>query len=233
MTTHPFVRYDLRTTDADAARRFYIAAVGLDFDESGPLAVWPLHEQARARGAPAHWLGGIAVPELDPTVRQLLELGSEPLGPVVRAPGTNFAALRDPVGAVMSVREGAPALEHSPVALHQLHTKDVDRAWTLYSELFGWAHTETLEMPELEGGLRLFAWEPGGATVGGMANTARWPGVHAHWLYYFSVADLDDAIAKVRANGGKPLSPVALSNGNRLVACDDPQGAAFGLFQRA
>lgn len=235
MTTHSFVRYDLRTTDPDAARQFYAAVLGLDFDAPGPLACWPLHEQARARGVPAHWLGNIGAPDLDATVRRLLELGSEPLGPpVLRAEdGSQFCVLRDPVGAVVAVREGAPAPTHSPIALHQLHTTDADRAWTLYSDLFGWSPTQTLDLTNLEGGLRLFAWEPGGATVGAMANTARWPGVHTHWLYYFSVADLDATLAKVAANAGKALEPVTLPNGDRLVACDDPQGAAFGIFQRA
>jgi predicted enzyme related to lactoylglutathione lyase len=57
--------------------------------------------------------------------------------------------------------------------------------------------------------------------------------VHVHWLFYFSVANLDDAIAKVRANGGNPQSAVVLPNGDRIARCEDPQGAAFGLLQRA
>ena len=90
MTISTFARYDLRTTDPDAARRFYAATIGLDFDAPRPnrepatLAVWPLHEQARARGAPAHWLGNIGVSELEGAVRRMLDLGSQPLGPTQR-----------------------------------------------------------------------------------------------------------------------------------------------------
>src|SRR6185295_17780185 len=65
MTIHTFARYDLRTTDPGAAR----------------LAVWQLHEQARARGAPAHWLGNVGVTDVDATLRRWLALGAEPLGP--------------------------------------------------------------------------------------------------------------------------------------------------------
>jgi predicted enzyme related to lactoylglutathione lyase len=235
MTTPRFVRYGLRTTDPDGARRFYATVLGLDFDAPGPLACWPLHEQARARGVPAHWLGNIGVVSLEETSRTLVELGSELLGPpALRAPdGTQFSVLREPSGAVLAIREGASTPEHSPIVLHQLHTKDADRAWTLYSDVFGWSRTETLEVPNLDGGLLLFAWEPGGPTVGAMANTARWPGVHTHWLYYFGVTDLDATLAKVRANAGKPLDPILLATGERIVACDDPQGAAFGLIQPA
>jgi uncharacterized protein len=240
MTCHAITRYDLRTTDPDAARRFYGAAVGLDFAAPSPegepemLAVWPLHEQARARGAPAHWLGNIGVSDIEAMARQWVDLGSEPLGPVQRPPrGAPFAVFRDPLGAVIALREGTRRPSRSPVAWHQLHARDVARAWTFYSDLFGWSHTETADMPDLEGGHRIFAWEDGGRPVGSMANTARWPGVHVHWLFYFSVADLDDAVAKVRANGGNAQEAVVLPNGSRIAPCEDPQGAAFGLLQPA
>jgi uncharacterized protein len=240
MISRVFCRYDLRTTDADAARAFYSDVVGLDFtegsspDEPSMLAVWPLHEQARARGAPAHWLGQIGVADVDATVRRLVELGSERLGPTVHASdGTAFANLRDPAGAVVAVRESMQRPRGAPVAWHQLHTRDLDRAWAVYSELFGWTHTETLDVADLGGGYRMFAWDDSGKSVGAMASTARAPEVHAHWLYCFPVADLDGSVAKVRANGGRALSPVVLPNGDRIAPCEDAQGAAFGLLQSA
>ena len=79
----------------------------------------------------------------------------------------------------------------------------------------------------------MFAWDDSGKSVGGMANTARAPEVHAHWLYCFPVADLDGALAKVSAKGGRALTPAVLPNGDRIAPCDDPQGAAFGLLQLA
>src|SRR5262245_17604121 len=73
-----FVRYVLRTLDVEAARAFYRDVVGLDFsappDKSG-LEVFPLHEQARARGAPPHWLGQLAAADVERTIGRLLELG--------------------------------------------------------------------------------------------------------------------------------------------------------------
>jgi len=65
-----------------------------------------------------------------------------------------------------------------------------------------------------------------------MANTARAAGVHPHWLFYFSVADLEAAMAAARAHcGHAPASATVLANGDRLTACEDGQGAAFGLYQ--
>lgn len=229
-----FLRYVLRTLDVEAARAFYRDVAGLDFSapsEKSGIEAWPLHEQARARGAPPHWLGHLVATDLERALDRLVELGAERLGPTVKGQeGRAFTSLRDPVGAVVGVRESTPPPERSPVAWHHLHTKDLERAWTIYSDLFGWRQTETIEAADLEGGFRMFAWDPSGPTVGSMANTARQPGVHVHWLYYFPVADLDASLERVRANGGKAFTEAVLPNGHRIAACDDPQGAAFGLF---
>jgi predicted enzyme related to lactoylglutathione lyase len=239
MTGIRFCRYDLRTLDPAAAQAFYAEVVGLDLpgadarEEPAGLRVWPLHEQARARGAPPHWLGQLGVTDLDATIGRLVEQGSERLGPTVRAnDGTSYATLRDPSGAVLAVQASITRPSSSPVAWHHLHTKDLDRAWALYAEIFGWTHTETLEVADLVGGYRMFAWDDDGPSVGSIANTGRWPGVHAHWLFYFPVGDLDAALAKVEAKGGRISAlPAALPHGARLAPCEDPQGAAFGLLQ--
>jgi predicted enzyme related to lactoylglutathione lyase len=235
-----FCRYDLRTTEPEAARRFYAEVVGLDLPEGiaraeGTLAVWPLHELARARGAPAHWLGHLAVVDVESTASRLVALGAERLGPTVHTHhGPAYATLRDPSGAVVAVRESAREPGPAPVAWHQLHTRDVERAWAIYEELFGWTHTKTTEVVGLDGGFRLFAWAGSGESAGMMGNTARWPGVHSHWLYYFPVPDLEGALAKVPANGGRVVAPAAaLANGDRLAPCEDGQGAAFGLYEAA
>ena len=165
-----------------------------------------------------------------------VELGCERLGPTLRAEdGTPFAMLRDPGGAVVAVRASTGRPRGAPVAWHHLHTRDLDRAWTEYRELFGWEHTETLAVDDPVGGYRMFAWEVGGKTVGSMANTARWPRVHTHWLFYFSVPDIDAAMAAVRARGGQVLleSATVLPGGDRIAPCDDAQGVAFGLHQSA
>jgi predicted enzyme related to lactoylglutathione lyase len=230
-----FCRYSLRTTDLEAARAFYAEALGLvlpeGMSERSLLEAWPLHERALARGAPPHWLGHLAVDDVEVTMNRLVALGGERLGPTVQAgDGTPFATLRDPFGAVIAVRARSASAAAAPVVWHQLHTREVEGAWALYHELFGWTHEQTLDVPDPVGGYRLFAWNEAGAVVGSMGNTARWPGVHTHWLFFLPVHDLDDAAARVRALGGTAMEPVTIS-GMRLVGCEDPQGAAFGLAQ--
>ena len=233
-----FCRYALRTTDVDAARRFYDEAIGLALpaegrSETSRLEAWPLHERAIAHGAPPHWLGQLVVDDVDASAGRLVALGAERLGPAVRTPdGTHYATLRDPFGAVVAVRAGALGPADDRIAWHQLHTRDAERAWAMYSELFGWVHTETLQLADPVGGHQLFAWRQGNESIGSIGNTARWAGVHPHWLFYVAVADIDAAVVRVRALGGTAMNPILLAGGKYLSACEDPQGAAFGLIRR-
>lgn len=51
-----------------------------------------------------------------------------------------------------------------------------------------------------------------------------------NWLIYFRVADLDAAVARVKANGGQVLNgPMEVPGGSRIVNAMDLQGAAFSL----
>lgn len=228
-----FIRYDLRTTDVDRARRFYDEALGIDFADAVGLVVGPLPEPARARGAPSHWLGRLGVDDLDATLARFLEAGAERLGPsITSADGASWTALRDPFGAVVALGTGANGMvTRPPVRWHHLHTKDLDGAWSFYARTFGWTETGTMPSADVEGGYRTFAWADGGEPIGTMANTARLPGVHTHWLHSFGVADLDATAAKIVAAGGEVFRR-AEANGMRLAGCHDPQGAAFGIVSR-
>jgi predicted enzyme related to lactoylglutathione lyase len=60
---------------------------------------------------------------------------------------------------------------------------------------------------------------------------ARLPQVHSQWLFFFATENLDKSLAQVRSSGGLTLPVVKTAEGNLVAACDDPQGAAFGLYQ--
>jgi predicted enzyme related to lactoylglutathione lyase len=80
----------------------------------------------------------------------------------------------------------------------------------------------------------MFAWDDSGKSVGAMANTARAPEIHAHWLYFFRITDLDGTLERLRSGGGLVVtSPAVLPNGDVVAPCQDPQGAAFGLLESA
>lgn len=230
-----FGRYVLRTIEVDAARRFYEEAVGLRLPAGAAaetsLEAWPLHERARSAGAPAHWLGHLEVDDVEGAVSELSAMGAQSLGPTVRAAsGATWATVRDPFGAVVALRARGDTPPDRPVEWHQLHTRDLERAWPTYAKLAGWRAAGTIDAPDPEGGHRLFAWS--GEPVGSIANTARWPGVHAHWLFYFPVDDVDATAARVRHHGGTAQTPVARVQDRRIAVCEDPHGAAFGVIER-
>ncbi|MEO8900372.1 MAG: hypothetical protein ABI488_02065 [Polyangiaceae bacterium] len=225
-----FFHYTLRTTNVPAARAFYAAVLG-----AGEADIVQLHEQALTRGARPHWLGFIKVAEVDAAAAAFAARGATPLGPKWLNPqGLEATVMRDPGGAVVALAKPPPALSLASlpeVLWHQLSTLAVQSAKANYAALVGWDFKEPFELAGV-GALHPFAWQPGGPVVGSMSDIAQRPGVHTHWLFHFRVPALEPALEAVRAGGGVSLPVLTLPNGDRVVACDDAQGAAFALFER-
>lgn len=219
-----FCRLELRTTDVAAARAFYTALLG----DTG-MDIVPLPAEAAARGARAHWLGHLGVEDVERSARAFVEFGATRLGPTrPSANGSQVALLRDPGSAVVALTNLTSAPPLPEVVWYQLNSSDLAQALTSYSQLFGWQFRERLDLGAL-GAFHAFTWNPGGASVGSMADISGRPGVHPHWLFQFRIPALEPALAKVRAAGGLVLDPLVLPSGERLAVCDDPQGAAFAL----
>jgi len=224
-----FCRFDLRTTDVESARAFYTTILGHD-----RAVIWPLHEQALARGARPHWLGQLGVEDVEGATAAFVERGAAVLGPPRGTrDGGQIVVLRDPGGAVLALGTPRPASARAPtdVVWHVLNTNGAARAIDNYRDLFGWALTRTVDRGP-EGVLQEFAWRPSGASAGGIIDISGRPGVHPHWLFFFEVTMLDAAIDATRASGGVALEPITLPDGARACVCDDPQGAAFALRER-
>jgi predicted enzyme related to lactoylglutathione lyase len=170
MPVHPISSVLLRTTDAPAATAFYEAVLGHHGD-----AVYPLHENARARGARPHWIGRVDTDDPETLGGRLLADGGERLGPL---PGGGYI-LRDPGGALLGI--GAePTPSAAGVVFHVLRTRDADAAAARYTAACGWA----FEAPGPDG-YRTFAWRAGGVAVGALAGVEHEPHVHPQWLYFF------------------------------------------------
>lgn len=226
-----FFRYELRTTDVNAARAFYEDVFGPQFWDSD-VSVVTLPEQAVARGAPAHWLGYVGVGDVDGTAARIVALGGQRLGPTRGTDGSVHVVLRDPFGAVIGVSSHSESTRLSPVSWHLHHSQDHNRSFALYESLFGWAGTDVREMGPQNGSHQMFAWDASGRTVGSMTSILS-PAVHPQWLYFFPVADIEDSQARVRAGRGTALGQTQTPTGEIVVPCEDPQGAAFALYQFA
>ena len=197
------------------------------------VEVAPLPAAAAARGVPGYWLGHIGVEDVVPPMYRFLEAGATRLGPPP-ADGRDDAGvvLNDPFGAKLALMPSRSTPHVDRVAWHLLSTRDETQAIELYAGILGWTPLDHQDLGE-RGRHVTFTWDGSRSPVGSACDIARRPHVHAQWLYFFRVPDLDASLARVRELGGLTLPATTTPEGARVAACDDPQGAAFGLFQDA
>lgn len=245
-----FVWYDLMTSDPDAATTFYTQLIGWGTApwESGPQpytmwtnretpigGVMQLPEDAKAAGAPPHWLAYVEVADTAATAKRAEELGGKILhGPMDIPSAGTFAVLVDPQGAAFAIytsQQESPAKQEVPqvgeFSWHELATTDHEAAFDFYANLFGWQKTDATDMGEM-GTYQMYG--VAGMPMGGMFNKpAEMPGPPC-WLFYARVDDVHQAVEKVKTLGGKVLNgPMEVPGGDWVAQCMDPQGAAFAL----
>jgi uncharacterized protein len=192
-----------------------------------------LPKEARSAGVPSHWLGYVTVPDADAALEQARRLGAKALmGPMDIPEVGRMVVLSDPQGAVIALftpkptGSGQAPAPGGTVSWHELATDDWKKAWDFYQEMFGWQKGEAMDMGPM-GTYQIFTLGEGPG-VGAMFN--RPPQIPvSNWLYYFRVANLDDAVEKTKSGGGKVLNGPMDVPGGRIAQCLDPQGAAFAL----
>jgi uncharacterized protein len=226
-----FSRYQLRTTDVDSAVTFYGQLFGADFWGRG-IEVVPLPSALIARGVPPYWLGHVGVDDVVATMDRLLAAGATRLAAV--APDGGDAAgvvLRDPFGAMLALAPATVVTDRDRVAWHLLTTRDDVRASEVYADALGWALLEAYDLGPERGRHVAFSCDGSQRAVGSISDVARRPHVHPQWLYFFPTADLDASLHTVRDLDGLALPATATADGHRVAVCDDPQGAAFALYE--
>jgi len=241
------VWFDLMTTDTNAAKDFYGAVVGWTTSTyGGDYQMWnapdggiggfmTLPAEAKAMGAPPHWVGYVSVPDLDATIAKATGRGATVLVPATNIEGGGrFALLADPEGASFGVHcHPEQGERRSQAGLGQfswteLACADLDQALAFYFDLFGWVKSDAMEMP---GGGVYQMFKPAGdayALGGAMKRPAQMP--MSAWVFYFRVADCDAAFAAAMERGATVrYPPMDIPGGGRACLVADPQGATFGL----
>ena len=120
------------------------------------------------------------------------------------------------------------------VVWHDLLTTTPEASRRFYGELFGW----TFETPGIHVGLGsdedYMLIRHNGRLIGGMlnANTLGRDTNISQWITMISVDDIDTAVARVTANGGKVLTePTELTSRGSLAVLEGPTGALFAMIQ--
>lgn len=240
--------YDLYTTDVDSSRSFYTAVVGWTTTTWAdvapePYEMWTAGEQpvggmaalpkaAREMGAPPHWIAYFGTDDLAASIAHASQLGATLRhGPETIPEVGQIAIVSDPQGATFALFQPAadrPASTGGPghFSWHELSTSDQAGAIAFYTALLGWKEASSMDMGPMG---TYWMFHNGGPPLGGMMTRPPEMPVSS-WLYYISVADLDAALARVSANGGKVINgPMEVPGGDRVAQCTDPQGAMFAL----
>ena len=188
---------------------------------------------------PPFWSMYVAVPTLEDGVAQIKRHGGSELSGVIDVPTVGrMQMLKDPQGAAFYIIQPAPrgerpesAPEVGEASWHELMTTDAAAAMKFYSDVFGWQATESVDMGPM-GKYQMFNRPHG--MIGGMMNTPpEMAAVPPMWTIYFRVPDINDATARIKANGGTITNgPIEVPGGDWVVNAVDPQGAHFALHAK-
>jgi predicted enzyme related to lactoylglutathione lyase len=238
---------ELSTSDAQEAKRFYGELFGWQTEGASATAtlagkavaaVVDQPEPQRTAGVPPHWLSYVTVASADDAAARAAELGGTVhAGPFDVADRARIAILADPTGAMLGVWEprGAIGAErvNDPGCLtsNELATDDVEAAAPFYEGLFGWS------ISQVGGGdapvYRLIHHDGAAhGRNGGMRELSpAEAGVPSNWGAYFTVASIEDTLARAGELGGGTLVGATEIPAGRFGAVRDPQGAAFSIFE--
>jgi uncharacterized protein len=245
------VWYELMTTDTAAAEKFYKHVIGWTSEpfpaSPNPYTVFKRGPKDQVAGLmprpdgmnmPPFWAMYVAVPKLEEAVAHIKRLGGSELSGVIDVPTVGrLQLMKDPQGAAFYIIQPTPREERPETApevgdasWHELMTTDAPAAMRFYSDVFGWEPGDAMDMGDM-GKYHIFNRPHG--MIGGMMNKPpAMASVPPHWMIYFRVPDIDAAVERIKASGGKVLNgPMEVPGGSRVANAMDPQGAGFSVHE--
>lgn len=253
-----FIWYELMTSDAEAAAKFYGAVVGWKFAERAAPDVGGIDYRMIVRsdggsaggaltlsadmlrhGARPSWLGYLHVANVDAAIKAIEADGGRTLMPKTVLPVGEIAMVTDPMGSPFYVMRPVPP-PGKPEAVSDVFDPKAEQH----------VRWNELASPDLERAkafyARHFAFEfretmpmgpmgdycfidRGGLRLGA---TMRKPddSPFGGWLFYFGVASVTAAKRAIEASGGKIVhGPHEVPGGDWIVVATDLEGAPFGV----
>jgi predicted enzyme related to lactoylglutathione lyase len=236
--------------DLAASQEFYHGLFDWEFEE-GPSQLGPyvralrdgypvagLGEIAPGVRRAVAWLPYIATRDADGTAATIRESGGTvAVGPLDLEQVGRLAIAADVSGAAFGVWQGGPRrrgpFPGGPGApeWNELITHETSGVAKFYSLVFGY---EAGPEPALPGSDNLTMYLQGRPIAGIRGAAGALPHDRGpHWLTYFSVDDVDAALGRVDALGGRRLGEASESPFGRWARVADPEGAPFAVIRPA
>lgn len=241
---------DLSSTDQAASRAFYATLMGWDVQEwpmgegqtysmfnvdgSAVAAVGQMQPDMMAQGAPSFWITYVTVDDVDALAPQVTALG----GTLVNGPFDVFdngrmLILQDPSGAMLALWQpknhiGAGLVNTvGAMCWNELATRDPQAAGEFLSKLLGWEIKKADDMDNY-----YYIYNGDRINGGIMQMTDEWGDIPPHWMVYFTVADIDAAVAQVKELGGSVNGEIIdAGEVGRMAVVSDPTGAVCSFIQ--
>ena len=252
-----FIWYELMTTDAAAAKRFYDPVVGWSVGteqvaadvnyrminrSDGGMAggLLELNQEMQDGGARPMWLGYLYSADVDAKVGEIKADGGQVMMAPWDQPGVGrLAMVTGPEGAPFYLMDPIPP-EGKPDAVSDVFSADLPQH-VRWNELWSADPARSIDFYK-----RRFGWaQQGDMDMGAMGKYqfVQHVGVNigavmptmpdmpqSMWNFYIGVDDIDRATEAVSSGGGQVVNgPQEIPGGEYAVNAVDPQGALFGL----
>jgi predicted enzyme related to lactoylglutathione lyase len=234
---------DLAVPDIAAATQFYSAVIGWSFVDSGEdfghynvaqtngraaAAIGPLQQE----GQPSVWTIYLASDDADATAKLVGENGGRVLVEPMDIPGTGRMCIAlDAAGGTFGVWQAAGVIgaeiynEAGSMVWEDARLADPAAGKRFYSAVFGYTYAPVEGTPD-----DYETFSVNGEVAGGMGGMMGAPeGTPSHWMPYFSVPDVDAAVAAAERGGGTVTMPPMDTPYGLMSGLVDPFGAVFSL----
>ncbi len=233
---------DLMVRDVDAALAFYAGVLGWRQGErSGPefggYAMWfdgdvPVAGVGPINGDyPPSWTVYLNTADLDGALATVSASGGQVLSSAMTiGPLGRMAVVADPATAVFGLWEPADFAGFPPESgpgrptWFDVQSTDVEATRAFLTGLFGYTESRPEPSPPMGDYRQLdIDGEPVLGSMGAFAVPV------SFWMTYFTVVDVDAAVARAVAMGGTTLHGPEDTPFGRLATLSDPEGAVFSL----
>jgi uncharacterized protein len=237
---------ELMTPDVDAARTFYQAVFGWEYDIGGPeyggyttarlgqrMVAGMFGPQPDVPPVPPAWSLYFASENVEADVARAVELGAKVLSPAMSVGDFgSMAVCEDPTGVAFSFWQAGSHVgsqvteEPGSAAWYELYSPNAKQARDFYTALLG------VTVDTMPGGMEYYVLKHGEQQLCGIIQIdPSWGDFHPQWITYFSVANTDETVEVIKKHGGKIMGNIDDSPFGRLAAVTGPSGAAFKIIE--